>query len=410
MFQPVSLFIGLRYSRSEQRSGFVSFITLFSIIGILLGVASLITVVSVMNGFEGELKKRILGIVPHITITPQQNEYLLDVSELKSKSLLLPHVEQVTQVVSSEAMVQSANALYGVLMQGLNIKAEQHNLIANSMIHGSFSKLAEIPYSVVIGQALAYKLNVNTGDNIRLVLPNKTRFTPMGRIPMQRTFTIAGIFYLGSQVDDSVIYTASSHATKLLRLPTDSYNELRLYLDDAFHVSQVIEQMTFADNSVSIASWQKTQGALFSAVKMEKNMMWLMLSLIIAVAAFNIVSALVMVVIDKQGEIGILQTLGLDRISIVKIFITQGMFNGVFGTTFGVILGLLMTFFINDLLSFFGLNLFGAGYSTQQLPVDFQITNLFTIIVGALLMTLLASLYPAYRASKTQPAEVLRNE
>ena len=179
---------------------------------------------------------------------------------------------------------------------------------------------------------------------------------------------------------------------------------------NAFNANKVVKNIQSHIQGIEITSWQQSQGALFSAVSMEKNMMWLMLSLIIAVAAFNIVSALVMVVIDKQGEIGILQTLGLSRADIVKVFLTQGMFNGIFGTTFGVILGLLATFYLNDVLSLLGLNLFGGGYAAQQLPVAFEISDLMTIIIGALSMTLLASLYPAYRASKTQPAEVLRNE
>lgn len=416
MFLPVSLFIGLRYSRSRNRSGFVSFITFFSIAGILLGVASLITVVSVMNGFEGELKTRILGIVPHVTLSSAEQKPLIQWQTLSNEVIKLEHVDKVTPIVSSEALVQSASSLRGVLIQGIETTLEQDSLIASNMVVGSLNNLTETPYSLIIGQSLARKLNVSIQDNLRIVLPNKTRFTPMGRIPVQRTFTIVGIFNVGSQVDDSVIYTASMYARKMLRMPTNSYSELRLYLDDAFNANNVVntinmqlKEKTEAEK-IEVTSWQETQGALFSAVSMEKNMMWLMLSLIIAVAAFNIVSALVMVVIDKQGEIGILQTLGLSRLSVMKVFLTQGMFNGVFGTTFGTLLGLLTTFYLNDVLALLGLNLFGAGYATQQLPITFELSDLLTIIIGALSMTLLASLYPAYRASKTLPAEVLRNE
>lgn len=410
MFQPVSLFIGLRYSRSRNRSGFVSFITFFSVVGILLGVAALITVVSVMNGFEGELKSRILGIVPHVTLSAPEQKPLSQWQKLREQTLTLEHVNNTTPIISTEALVQSASGLRGVLLQGIESSLEQEGMVAQNMLAGEFADLSNIPYSLVIGQALARKLNVSLADNLRIVLPNKTRFTPMGRIPVQRTFTVVGIFNLGSQVDDSVIYTSSHDAAKLLRLPENSYTELRLYLDDAFNANKVVKNIQSHIQGVEITSWQQSQGALFSAVSMEKNMMWLMLSLIIAVAAFNIVSALVMVVIDKQGEIGILQTLGLSRADIVKVFLTQGMFNGIFGTTFGVILGLLATFYLNDVLSLLGLNLFGGGYAAQQLPVAFEISDLMTIIIGALSMTLLASLYPAYRASKTQPAEVLRNE
>jgi lipoprotein-releasing system permease protein len=409
MFQPVSLFIGLRYSRSRNRSGFVSFITFFSIAGILLGVASLITVVSVMNGFESELKKRILGIVPHIIITSENKNGMENWQSSAGNIMKLTHVQQVTPIISAEAMVQSASGLRGVLMHGINPELEQQNIIAQHMTIGEMIDLSHKLYSVIIGQSLAQSLNVNVGDKIRLVLPNKTRFTPMGRLPVQRLFDVVGIFNVGSQVDDSVIYTSNQSAIKLLRLPANNVTELRLYLDDAFNAKQVLPQLSFLPRTLQATSWQHSQGALFSAVHMEKNMMWLMLSLIIAVAAFNIVSALVMVVIDKQGEIGILQTLGLDRLSIIKIFMTQGMFNGVIGTTLGSFIGLLLTFYINDILAIFSVNLLG-GYSNQQLPIVFQLSDLFIIVVGALLMTLCASLYPAYRASQTQPAEVLRNE
>lgn len=409
MFQPITLFIGLRYSRSKNRSGFVSFITFFSIIGITLGVAALCTVVSVMNGFESELKKRILGIVPHVMIsakTPTLQQW----QNIREQVLTIPAVQQVTPIINGEALVQSNQALHGVLIQGIKTEFELKNIIANNMVQGDFNHINEMPFSIIIGRTLADKLQVGVGETVRIVLPNKTRFTPIGRIPVQRNFSIAGLFYVGSQLDESVIYMASENAQKLMALPENSFTHLRLYLDDAFNEDHVIKQLNWLDDSYTLTSWKESQGALFSAVKMEKNLMWLMLSLIIAVAAFNIVSALVMVVIDKQGEIGILQTLGLNRADIVKVFVSQGLFNGVFGTILGTILGVLLTFNINPILSAFNLNLFGAGYGSQQLPINFLWQDLLIIIVGALLMTLLASLYPAYRASKTQPAEVLRNE
>lgn len=410
MFQPVSLFIGLRYSRSRRHSGFVSFITFFSITGILLGVAALITVVSVMNGFEGELKKRILGIVPHVVLTAENNQSIPHWQAIAETIQQDASVENVTPLISAEALVQSANSLQGVLLQGINPNLEHNNIVASHMVAGKWQRLVEQNYSAVIGQSLAYKLNVSVNDTIRLVLPNKTRFTPMGRVPIQRTFTLVGIFNAGSQIDDSVIYVNNQAASKLLHLPTDSVNQLRLYLDDAFHAADVVERIKNQVPQLQISHWQESQGALFSAVSMEKNMMWLMLSLIVAVAAFNIVSALVMVVIEKQGEIGILQTIGLSRFSVVKVFLTQGMFNGIFGAFFGTLAGVLLSLNINELLALFQVNLFGGGYNSQQLPIDLRSHDVLVIVIGALLMTFFASLYPAYRASKTQPAEVLRNE
>lgn len=409
MFHPVSFFIGLRYSRSRNRSGFVSFITFFSIMGILLGVTALITVVSVMNGFEGELKKRILGIVPHIVVS-QHDQNIEDWSSIQKKLSELPSVQRVTPIIENEALVLSNSTLQGVIMQGVSPTLETENLVSRSMVVGDFSDLETTPYSIILGQVLAKKLNVSMGDKMRLVLPNKTLFTPVGRIPMQRTFTIVGLFNVGSQVDDSVVYVHRRDAAKLLRKKKDEIQQLRIYLDDAFKAKTVIQNLPQAWENFQFKPWNESQGTLFSAVKMEKNMMWLMLSLIVAVAAFNIVSALVMVVIDKQGEISILQTFGMNRAGIIKIFISQGVINGFFGASLGAIIGTVLTLNLNTLLSFLGISVLGAGYANQSLPIDLQYSHVFIIMFSAILMSFLATLYPAYRASNTQPAEVLRNE
>jgi lipoprotein-releasing system permease protein len=409
MFQPVSLFIGLRYSRSRSRSGFVSFITFFSIAGILLGVASLITVVSVMNGFEGELKKRILGLVPHIVLTSEQGA-MSDWKEQRQRLLKQPHVQQVTPLLQSEALIQSQTSLQGVLMHGIIPEYEQQHIVNSHLVAGSMSSLSSTPYSLVLGQSLAQKLSVGLGDKVRLILPNQTIFTPMGRIPVQRTFIITGLFNVGSQVDDMQIYVHSRDGAKLLRRQGDGIQKLRLYLDDAFNAAQVVNKLALQASPYQLSTWQEKQGALFAAVRMEKNMMWLMLSLIIAVAAFNVVSALVMVVTNKQGEIGILQTLGLARKDIIKIFISQGMINGLWGAGLGAVLGMLLTLNLNNIMALLGLNLFGAGYTSQILPVQLLASNVVVIVISALIMCLLATLYPAYRASKTQAAEVLRHE
>ena len=275
------------------------------------------------------------------------------------------------------------------------------------MEYGQLSKLDTQPFSIVLGQALARKLNVSLGNTVRLTLPNKTIFTPMGRVPVHRTFTVVGIFNVGSQVDEAMVFIEIKDGAKLHRNKSDGVNQLRLYLDDAFKAEHLISQLSLKYPNFKFVSWQESQGALFAAVSMEKNMMWLMLSLIIAVAAFNIVSALVMVVIDKQGEISILQTLGLDRSGIVKIFITQGLTNGIFGVILGVTLGVILTLNLNTLFSLLGVNLLGAG---QELPVAINPMDILIIVSSALVMSFLATLYPAYRAAQTQPAEVLRNE
>ena len=413
MFQPLSIFIGLRYSRSRSHTGFVSFITFFSIAGILLGVASLITVSSVMNGFEGELKKRILGIIPHVVVSTKsltnssQNSSWLEKRETLLKE---PHVKQVTPFIETEALIQSPTSLQGVMLQGILPEYEKENIISTHMVSGQLSDLSKQPYSVVLGESLANNLRIGVGEEVRLILPNKTVFTPMGRVPVQRVFTVSGIFNVGSQVDDAMVYIHSNYGAKLLRRKGDGIDSLRLYLDDAFN-EKVVAQSLFNNTEfqeMDITTWDQTQGVLFSAVKMEKNMMWLMLSLIVAVAAFNIVSALVMVVIDKQGEIGILRTLGLQRVDVVKIFITQGMVNGLWGVFIGSALGILLTINLNSVLAFLGVSLLGVG--VQTLPVNLVASDVIVIVLSALVMSFVATLYPAYKAANTLPVEVLRNE
>jgi lipoprotein-releasing system permease protein len=403
------MFIGLRYSGSRHRTGFVSFITFFSIVGIILGVSSLITVVAVMNGFESQLKKSILGIVPQVVVS--QNKGTMDNWQaLREKLETSPHVINVTPLIEEQALIQSRTQLQGVQLQGVMPDLEGDSMMATHMTYGTLSSLSQAPYSIVLGQSLAYKLNVSVGDEVRLILPNKTFFTPMGRVPVERSFSVSGLFNTGSQVDDAMVYIHSNYAAKLLRRPGQGIDKLRLYLDDAFNATIVVNHLKKQNNQyLTFTTWKESQGSLFSAVSMEKKMMWFMLSLIIAVAAFNIVSALVMVVIEKQGEIAILQTLGLSRGSVIQIFITQGMVNGLFGVMLGAFFGVLFTLNLNSILAFLGVNLLG-GMTMQQLPIQLEASKVIIIMLSALSMSFLATLYPAFKASKTQPAEVLRNE
>ena len=409
MFQPVSMFIGLRYSGSRHRTGFVSFITFFSIVGIILGVSSLITVVDVMNGLESILKKSILEIVPQVVVS--QNKGTMDNWQaLREKLETSPHVINVTPLIEEQALIQSRTQLQGVQLQGVMPDLEGDSMMATHMTYGTLSSLSQAPYSIVLGQSLAYKLNVSVGDEVRLILPNKTFFTPMGRVPVERSFSVSGLFNTGSQVDDAMVYIHSNYAAKLLRRPGQGIDKLRLYLDDAFNATIVVNHLKKQNNEyLTFTTWKESQGSLFSAVSMEKKMMWFMLSLIIAVAAFNIVSALVMVVIEKQGEFAILQTLGLSRGAVIKIFITQGMVNGLLGVMLGAFFGVLFTLNLNSILAFLGVNLLG-GMTMQQLPIQLEASKVIIIMLSALSMSFLATLYPAFKASKTQPAEVLRNE
>ncbi|WP_111980070.1 lipoprotein-releasing ABC transporter permease subunit [Algibacillus agarilyticus] len=411
MFNSLSLFIASRYSRSKQRNSFISFITFFSVAGITLGVLALIIVVSVMNGFESELKNRVLGVIPHIVIK-QNAEHTT--TEKHDFSLLTARddVLGVTPFLQTESMIQSPTDMRAIMLQGINPQqAEQLSVIANHMVYGHINTLQPRRYNVIVGRALAGQLNLHVGDQVRLMLVEKTSYTPMGRMPVQRNFNVTGIFDAGSDVDSQVALIHYDDAARLLRKPKNSVTSHRIYLVDAFNYRDVNAFIAQQYPNLTSVDWRQSQGKLFSAVKMEKNMMWLMLCLIVAVAAFNIVSALVMVVSEKQGEIAMLKTMGLAPRPIQAIFILQGLYKGCIGALLGTILGVIITLFLNDILSLFGASIFAApGYSVSGLPIDLRLPQVAVISVSAIAMSLLATLYPSYRAANTQPANVLRYE
>ena len=404
MFYPLSAFIGLRYAKASKGSHFIAFINFFSVAGIALGLMALITVLSVMNGFEGELKLRNLGITPHVLVDNKPEDTLA-----VDKFTSMQGVVATSQQITSEGIVQSSSGLKGVLFQGIEPQVMQSaSVVAQNMLVGELGNLVQGEYGIIIGRALSIKLNLRAGEKARLISSENSYFGPFGRIYSQRVFRVVGIFDMGSALDDKAVFMHIEDAAKLMRSKSSKLAQTRLFLADAFDYKAVVNELEV--QGYSSTNWRERQGVLFDAVKMEKNMMWLMLSLIVAVAAFNIVSALVMVVIDKQGEIAILQTFGMDRFGIVKIFISQGVINGVWGVVLGTIAGLLLTLNLNTLLSALGVSVLGTGYSSQALPIDLQYNHVIIIACSALAMSFVATLYPAFRASNTQPAEVLRNE
>lgn len=411
MFQPVPLFIGWRYARSRKGSRFLSFITLFSVGGIALGVMALITVLSVMNGFEDQLKQRILGAFPHVLIEKQQsaNEWRQQQPDFES----LPRVTGSTLLNMSDAMVQSQSHLQAVKLQGIDPAQElQQGQVGQYMVRGQLDQLKGGDYSVILGTALAYRLGVTVGDRIRLLSAQRSVYTPLGRVPNQRKFTVIGLFEMRSEVDLNVALVHRSDAAKLLRYPPQQVQSLRLYLDDPFAASGVRKQLAAQlDPSYQVSDWGKDYGELFAAVKMEKNMMWMMLSLIIAVAAFNIVSALVIMVTDKQTDIAILSTMGLDRNRISLVFILQGVSNGVIGTVTGLGAGLLLTFGLNDLLSLLGVSALSNPVDPSAgLPIILDPAQIVSVLGGALVITFVATLYPSYKAARINPAQALKYE
>ena len=404
---PLSFKIGYRYSRAANGGRFVSFVSLFSIAGITLGVMSLILILSVMEGFEGVLKQRILGAVPHLTISSEQR---LEQQELEKTIANQTWQEQVLQVfplVQSQAIVQMRGDLKGVLAQGVSPQNIPLGL-KDSLIEGDWLKLTDKKFGLVLSRFMAMEYGLNIGDKVRILISGVSHYTPIGRLPAQRSFTLVGLFDTQSEIDNQLVLVRSTDLNKLMKKPADANDGYRLVLTDAFDAENIAQQYRQLEPSHEVTSWYKTHGKLFDAVKMEKTMMWAMLSLIILVAAFNIVSALVMMVTQKQGEVAILKTLGLKANSIRSVFIFQGAYNGLVGAISGAVLGVLLVTNLNKVSALFGINLFGVP--GQYLPISLNIFNLTWVFFFAVALAFLASVYPAHRAASLMPAKVLRHE
>ncbi|PSU27346.1 lipoprotein-releasing ABC transporter permease subunit LolC [Photobacterium phosphoreum] len=402
MFHPVSFFIGLRYLRGRSGDRFSRFVSYMSTAGITVGVMALITVMSVMNGFEQQLKDRILGVLPQAVVTSADGRVPLS-EQIPTALKQLPHVTKVTAITRGETIIQSANSLAAGMMIG--IEPNQYDPIADHLIVGSLKDLQPGSFNVIIGQALAVELDIQPGDKIRLMVTSASQFTPLGRLPSQRNFTVSGIYDTGSDVDKQLVFTNISDAGRLLHYKLDQMSGWRLYLDDPFAVTELAKIPLPHDWKWS--DWREQRGELFQAVKMEKNMMGLMLGLIIGVAAFNIISALIMVVMEKQAEVAILKTQGMTHRQVLTLFMVQGSSSGVIGALLGGVFGVIVSHYINPIMAFFGVNLAAIGGS---LPVDFEPMQILAVIVGAIVLSLLATIFPSYRAAAVRPAEALRYE
>ncbi|WNO61203.1 lipoprotein-releasing ABC transporter permease subunit [Rheinheimera sp. MMS21-TC3] len=394
---PVSLWIGLRYSKSRKGNAFISFISLFSIAGIFLGVMALTIVSSVMNGFEGDLKKRILGVIPHIIVKTDPNNLAWQDALKANKSVL-----QLNPFLQAEALVQAPSQLSGAMIQGVTLDALPH-FMQQSLIQGSWQQFSSQRYAVVLGRGLAEQLKVSVGEQVRLMLATAGSYTPMGWVPRQRLFTVTGILDTGSDVDSAIVVTALADLQRLISQQQTS--AWRITLADPF-MAPILAEKLAKNPKLQVSDWRQSHGNLFSAVAMEKGMMSLMLLLIIAVAAFNIVSALVMMVTDKQAEIAILKTLGMTDRQLFNIFAMQGVSNGVFGAVTGALAGLLLSWQLNTILSALGVHI----TSVAVLPVDIQLQQVVLILLSAVLLTLLAVWYPARKAVRVNPAEILSDE
>ncbi|MDN3610348.1 lipoprotein-releasing ABC transporter permease subunit LolC [Vibrio ostreicida] len=402
MFHPVSTFIGLRYLRGRSGDRFSRFVSYMSTAGITIGVMSLVTVLSVMNGFEAQLKGRILGVLPQ-AIVSQSAGGTPNTESAPEFAQQLSDAAHPKPVVQSEAIIQSADNLSAGLLLG--IKPNGHDPIQSHLIAGSLSSMQPGTYQIFIGHSLARTLNVSLGDKLRLMVTSASQFTPLGRIPSQRLFTVAGIYNTGSDVDGQLILTHIEDAARLLKLKQGTISGWRLFFDDPFVVGD-LSQHTMPDGW-KWQDWRDQRGELFQAVRMEKNMMGLMLGLIVGVAAFNIISALIMVVMEKQSEVAILKTQGMTSRQVLAIFVVQGASSGVVGALIGGALGILLSHSLNPLLESARIQLFAVG---GQLPVVINPMQVMIVVLLAITLSLLATLFPSYRASSVKPAEALRYE
>ncbi|KKO44275.1 membrane protein [Arsukibacterium ikkense] len=396
---PVSILLGLRYSQSRKGNAFISFITFFSVAGILLGVMALTLVSSVMNGFEGELKKRVLGVVPHVVVKP-----VVPGDGWQTELSAADRVQDISPFLQTEALVQAPRQLNAVMLQGINSQ-QIPQFLQQALVVGSWQTFAETRYGVVLGRALAEQLEVSRGQQLRFMLAQGGSYTPVGWLPRQRLFEVVGIVDTGSDVDNLLAVTQLDDLARLLPLSARE-PAWRLSLAEPFSAPALAERLSQSATFSEVTDWRQSQGKLFAAVAMEKAMMWLMLLLIVAVAAFNIVSALVMMVTEKQAEVAILKTLGMTDSQLFAVFAFQGVVNGMVGAVIGVLAGLLLCWQLNEVLSLFGLQL----ASGMLLPVAINPLQIVTIFACAVGLTLLAVLYPAWRAVKVNPAEVLRDE
>lgn len=416
MFKPISVYIGLRYTRAKRRNHFISFISLTSMVGIALGVAVLITVMSVMNGFDEAIRSRILGMARQVSVSDFSGA-IIHWKSLQATLSKRADVAAAAPFVNGQGMLANQGQVNPAVVIGILPRDEQAvSSLSEKMTQGTLSALKRQRFGIVLGHNLANRLGLVMGSKVTLITPQATP-TPAGVIPRFKRFTVVGIFNVGNGVgfDDQVAFIHLADAQVLFQLP-DAVSGIRLKIHNLYDAPKITKalQQEFAGRYL-ISNWTQEFGAFFSAIRLEKTMMFLILTLIIAVAAFNLVSSLVMVVTDKKADIAILRTLGMPPSTIMKIFIVQGSVVGVVGTLLGLIGGIILALNVTSLVTWmeqvFHIQLLSSDiYYVNYLPSKLEWSDATKISLMALGMSLLATLYPAWRASRTQPAEALRYE
>ncbi len=415
MIRPYELFIGLRYTRAKRRNHFISFISLTSMLGTALGVTALITVLSVMNGFEKELRTRILGVASHLTVTGDTGR-LRDWRAVEKVVATDADVLGSAPYVQGQGMLTRGKVASGIMVRGILPQAEpQVADIGDKMIAGKLSDLKATEFGIILGRDLAWKLDADLGTRLALVVP-EGQITAAGLLPRMKRFTVVGIFEIGMYEYDSGLALINIEDAALLYQMPGQVSGLRLKLADVYSAPQAADRLEDKlGPGYRARDWTREHANFFRALKMEKTVMFIILLLIVAVAAFNIVSTLVMVVTDKEAEIAILRTLGATPNSIMAIFMVQGTVIGVVGTLMGAVGGILLAHNVDVVVPFleraFSTTFLAKDvYYISELPSDMRWPDVLTITGASLLMGFLATLYPARRASQTQPAEALRYE
>ena len=414
MIRNTSLFIGLRYTHSKRRHQFISFISGFSLIGMALGTLSLIIVLSVMNGFDQEIKQRILSVVPHAFV--DQRPKMINWPFHSKKVLSLsPDVIATAPYISGFVMLSSDRGVYGVELQGILPEEEEKvSVIFEHIKSGRLPALQKGEFGIVLGSLVAGYLGVGVGDTLIMTLP-QVAVTPAGLFPRVKRFTVTGTFEVGAQVDQSLGLIHLSDAQRLFRY-NDAVQGLRLQTTNIYKTVDIIAALSKQlGHDYAVKDWSETQGSLFQALKLEKRMVTLLLMIIIAVAALNIVTSLVLMVSDKRGDIAVLRTLGMTARQIMLVFVVQGASIGIVGIAIGGIAGTLLALNISDVIRWFeqvlGLYVFDPNvYFITSIPAEFRWSDMVVICSVGVLLSLLATLYPAYRATKIEPVEVLRYE
>ena len=412
---PFELLVGLRYTRAKRRNHFISFISMISMLGIALGVAALIVVLSVMNGFQKELRTRILGVASHIQILGDRGD-LADWQTVAQQATQHPQVKAAAPFVQAQGLLSYDQTVRGTVVRGI-VPADEEK-VADFSQHMKVGRLEDLKpgeFGIILGADLARALNAYQGDKVTLIAPQGTN-TPVGLAPRLKQFTVVGVFEVGMfEYDNGLALIAMQDAQRLYQMG-DSVSGVRLKLDDLFAAPRVSRELyKYVKADAYASDWTRSHANFFRAVAIEKNMMFLILLLIVAVAAFNIVSTLVMAVTDKQADIAILRTLGAEPKSIMQIFIIQGALIGTIGLGLGVCGGVALALNIDVVVplleKLLGFQFLAKDvYYITDLPSELQWGDVWVITLVSFVLTLVATIYPSWRASRTNPAEALRYE